>query len=30
MIFIVVTLFMICWAPIQLFNFINVIFPDSA
>jgi len=30
MILIVVILFMICWAPLQLFNFLNVVYPDSA
>ncbi|CAF0809720.1 unnamed protein product [Brachionus calyciflorus] len=29
MILIVVVLFMICWAPIHLFNVINVLFPDT-
>jgi leucokinin receptor len=30
MIFIVVILFMVCWAPLQIFNLINVLFPDSS
>ena len=28
MIFIVVSLFMVCWAPIQLYNFLNIVYPD--
>ncbi len=30
MILIVVILFMFCWAPLQIFNFLNVAYPDSA
>ena len=29
MIFIVVVLFMMCWTPLQIFNLINVIYPES-